>query len=51
MKYQILFKLINKSVKLYLSKKIMNMPSETEPTKTKENIQNFKLPLKTSDKS
>ena len=38
MKYQILFKLINKSVKLYLSKKIMNIPSENEPTKTEENI-------------
>ena len=31
-------KLIDKSVNKYLNKKIMNKPSETEPSKTKENI-------------
>ena len=35
--------LIDKSVNKYLSKKIVNMPSETEPSKTKENIRYFKL--------
>ena len=35
--------LIDNSVNKYLSKKIVNMPSKTEPNKTKENIQYFKL--------
>ena len=38
-------KLIDKSVNKYLNNKIMNKPSETEPSKTKENIKYFKLPL------
>ena len=38
-------KLIDKSVNRYLNKKIMNKPSETEPSKTKENIRYFKLPF------
>lgn len=33
--------LIDKSVNEYLSKKIINKPSETEPGKTKENIWYF----------
>ena len=36
-------KLIEKSVKKYLNKKIMRKPSETEPSNTKENIRYFKL--------
>ena len=39
-------KLINKSVNRYLNKKIVNKPSEIEPSKTKENIWYFKLPFK-----
>ena len=38
-------KLIDKSVNKYLNKKIMNKPSEAEPSKTKENIRCFKLPF------
>ena len=38
-------KLIDKSVNKYLNNKIMNKPSETEPSKTKENIRYFKLPF------
>ena len=38
-------KLIDKSVNKYLSKKIMNKPSETVPSKIKENIRYFKLPF------
>ena len=38
-------KLIDKSVNRYLNKKIMNKPSETETSKTKENIRYFKLPF------
>ena len=36
-------KLIDKSVKRYLSKNINNMPSEKGPSNTKENIWYFKL--------
>ena len=36
-------KLTDKSVNKYLSKKIMNKPSETVPSKIKENIRYFKL--------
>ena len=36
-------KLIHKSTNKYLSKKIMNKPSETGPGKTKENLWYFKL--------
>ena len=39
-------KLINKSVDKYLSKKIMNKPRETDPSKTKENIRYLKLSFK-----
>ena len=39
-------KLIDKSVNRYLNKKIVNKPSEIEPSKTKENIWYFKLPFK-----
>ena len=35
-------KLIDKSVYRYLSKKIINKPSETDPIKTNENIRYFK---------
>ena len=38
-------KLTDKSVYRYLSKKIINKPSETEPIKTNENIRYFKLPF------
>ena len=38
-------KSIDKSVNRYLNKMIMNKPSETEPSKTKENMWYFKLPL------
>ena len=38
-------KLIDKSVYRYLSKKISNKPSETDPIKTNENIRYFKLPF------
>ena len=37
--------LIDKSVNRCLNKKIMSKNSETEPSKTKENIRYFKLPL------
>ena len=38
-------KLIDKSVYRYLSKKIINKPSETDPVKTNDNIPYFKLPF------
>ena len=38
-------KLVDKSINKYLSKKIMSKPSETETSKTKENIWYFKLPF------
>ena len=38
-------KLIDKSVYRYLSKKIINKPSETDPVKTNENIRYFKSPF------
>ena len=38
-------KLIDKSVYRYLSKKIINKPSETDPIETNENIRYFKLPF------
>ena len=38
-------KLIDKSVYRYLSKKIINKPSETDPIKTNGNIRYFKLPF------
>ena len=38
-------KSIDKSVTKYLSKKVMNMPSEAEPRKTEENTRYFKLPF------
>ena len=38
-------KLIDKSVYRYLSKKIINKPSETDPVKTNDNIRYFKLPF------
>ena len=38
-------KLIDKSVYRYLSKKIINKPSEKDPIKTNESIQYFKLPF------
>ena len=37
-KNEIPTKPIDKSVKKYISKKIMNMPSETEPSKNKKNM-------------
>ena len=36
-------KLMDKSVNKYLSKNILNKPSETDPSKTKENIRYIKL--------
>ena len=38
-------KLIDKSVYRYLSKKIINKPSETDPVKANDNIRYFKLPF------
>ena len=38
-------KLIDKSAYRYLSKKIINKPSETDPVKTNDNIRYFKLPF------
>ena len=38
-------KLIDISVYRYLSKKIINKPSETDPVKTNDNIRYFKLPF------
>ena len=37
--------LIDKSVNKYLNNKVMNKPSETKQSKTKENIRYFKLPF------
>ena len=36
-------KLIHRSINKYVSKKIINKPSETDASKTKENIRYFKL--------
>ena len=38
-------KLTDRSVNKYLSTKTINMPSETEPSKRKENTSYFKLPF------
>lgn len=37
-RYFVISKLIDKSVNKYLTKQIINMPSEAKPSKTKENI-------------
>ena len=43
-KIKYLPELIDESVKEYLSKKVINMPNETKPSNTKENIRYFELP-------